>query len=253
MPGLGSELKVTRGPSGLGEVRFNKTAAKVIAASGDVYEIANDKIDKRVPRNNLTSIWFTLSPDESELWSIRLAHGTFLMQFAGLTRKGDDEVLGTYMKMRPAGERKHPQTGKVQKWGEKPPEERFTAVFSIVAGEFTDYEYTYWLPYIFAKVQGTQYAKLYTTSPSRKTRMENFLDLCGWDRETMPIPWSEDNAQILEYVETQLLEAAPTHRFMGIVKDGYPQQLERPLEGLVTESPRRRRAAKKTTKTKRRR
>mgnify|MGYP001608016278 CR=1 FL=1 len=259
MVGLGSELKVVRGPSGLGEVRFNKSAAKIIAASGDVYEIANEKIDKHVPRNNLTNIWFSLSGDESQLYSIRPAQGTFLMQFGGLTRRssedGGEETIGTYMKMRPAGERKNPQTGKTQKWPERPPEERFTAVLSIVSGDFTEYQYTYWLPYIFAKVQGSQYAKLYTSSPNRKTRVENFLDLTGWDRETMPIPWSEDNGQILEYVETRLLEIADSHRFMGIIRDGYPQSLEKPLEGLVTDAPKRprKRAVQKTVKPSRRR
>ena len=249
-PGLDSEVKVTRGPSGLGEVRFHKTSVKIIAANGNTYEIAPDKVDERVPRNSLTNIWFSLSADESQLYSIRPASGTYLMQFGGITRSGDDQTLNTYMKLRPAGQKKNPETGKVQKWPERPPEERFTAILSIVAGDFSDYEYTYWLPFIFAKKQDTQFAKLFTASPKRRDRMENFLDMTGWDRANMPIPWSEDNAQILEYVEEKLLAVASKHRFMGVVKDGYPQVLESAPEGLFTDAPTRKRATKKTaTKT----
>ena len=252
MPGLDSEVKVTRGPSGLGEVRFHKTSVKIIAANGNTYEIAPDKVDERVPRNSLTNIWFSLSADESQLYSIRPAGGTFLMQFGGITRSGDDQTLNTYMKLRPAGQKKNLETGKVQKWPERPPEERFTAILSIVAGEFSEYEYTYWLPYLFSKKQDTQYAKLFTASPKRRDRMENFLDMTGWDRANMPIPWSEDQGQILEYVEEKLLTLAPKHRFMGIIRDGYPQSLEHPLEGLVSERPARKRISKKTAVSKRR-
>jgi hypothetical protein len=250
MPGLDSEVKLTRGPSGLGEVRFHKTSVKIIAANGNTYEIAPDKVDERVPRKSLTNIWFKLSTDESKLYSICPASGTFLMQFDGFTRSGEDRVLGTYMKMRSAGSRPaDPSTGrKAQKWGEKPPQEQFTAILSIVNGEFQEYSFNYWLPYIFGRKQDTQYAKLFTDSPKRRDRMENFLDMTGWDRVNTPIPWSEDQAQILEYVEERLLTIAPKNRFMGIIKDGYPQQLEPPLEGLVTERPARKRATKKTAK-----
>ena len=243
--GLVSEIKVTRGPSGLGEVRFNKTNVKIIAANGNTYEIAPDKVDDRVPRKNLTNIWFAISADESQLYAIRPAGGTFLVQFAGLTRSGEEKQLKTYTKLRPAGSRTDPKTGKTQKWPERPPEERFTAILSIVAGPFTEYEYTYWLPYLFAKVQGAQYAKLFTSSPARRDRMEQFLDLTGWDRANTPIPWSEDPPQILEYMEERLLEVAPDHQFMAIIRDGYPQQLEPKLEGLVTDAPRRRKPATK--------
>ena len=75
--------------------------------------------------------------------------------------------------------------------------------------------------------------------------MEQFLDLTGWDRANTPIPWSEDPPQILEYMEERLLEAAPDHQFMAIIRDGYPQQLEPKLEGLVTDAPRRRKPATK--------
>ncbi len=233
--GLESEVLVFRGPAGRANIRFNAKVIKIVADDGNIWEIAYDNLTAEIPKNHkkvLNGVFYSLNNDETELRSIRPPDGTHVGEFGGFTRGGDNNELGTYMAKRPAG--KNDETG--AKWPARPDEERFWAILNVVAGDWKGYSYIYWLPYIFTKVQGAQFARLYGTQ-NRVDRVNDFLELCGIEKDgpslDITIPWAPDQGQVLEFLEDTLLPIAKKNRFNINADNGWPAY-EKGLTGLAS-------------------
>lgn len=225
------------GPSGLGDVRFNRTetgqvtSAKVVSSDGTVYPIAAENIDENVITKSIEGAYFSLSFDESRLTSVRPYVGMFPVRFAGFRRRGEEKLLEPYMK-RGGMRSKILPSGKVSKYP-VPDQMRFTAVLEIVAGPMKGYSYIYWLPYIFERGENN-IAKAKSKSAPALDRLRLFLKLSGWDvdDDTVAIPY-EDN--VLPFLERALLAEAPTRQYMCIVEKGWPVRLEPVPMGMVFE------------------
>lgn len=226
MAGLGSELVSQYGPSGPGSVRFNKNYVKVVSEAGDVWEITYENVAQEVIQKHQAKIWFQLNLDETALQAIRPLDGTFLCRFGGFTRRGENEDAEPFDKKGGPREFTRP-SGKVSKWIE-PDRRKFTNILVIASGPFEGYSYIYSLDYLFTPA-GSGMCKLQTTRAGWLDKLEKFLDVCGWNRETTAIPWSEN---VLPYLEQRLLDLAPDHTFLVSVVNGWPREIDFNYTGL---------------------
>lgn len=226
------------GPSGLGDVRFNKTetgqvtSVKIVAADGTVYPIAAENVDENVIPNSMPGAYFSLSFDETRLTAVRPFSGMFPVRFTELRRRGEEKLLEPYLKRGGTRTRILP-SGKVSKYP-VPDQLRFTSVLTIFAGPMKGYSYIYWLPYIFER-GGQNEAMAKSKSPGALARLGTFLKLTGWDvdDDNKQIPYSDN---VLPYLERALLAEAEAHPFMTIVENGWPVRLEPIPLGMVFES-----------------
>lgn len=230
---------VSWGPSGLGDVRFNVSetgqlqSAKVVSEDGTVYPIAADGVWDNVIQKSVKAHYWSLTEDETELTAVRPWQGMFPVKFAGLTRRGDDELPAPYVKRWGAPKTGRTASGKSYKMKKKPDESRFTAILKIYAGESTGYSYIYWLPYAFEIGDGNV-AKAASKNIGYLERLNNFMRVVGWpvDDDSVTIPYSEN---VLPYLEKRFLEMADANPFMVIVEGGWPVRLEPIPTGMVFE------------------
>ena len=223
------------GPSGLGDVRFNKTEAgavtgvKIVASDGTVYPIAPENVDSNVVQESFPGAHFSLSFDESKLLSVRPFSGMFPVRMKEFRRRGEEQLLEPYLK-RGGMKSKILPSGKVSKYP-VPDQLRFTAILDIFAGPKKGYSYIYWLPYIFERGTKNE-AKAKSKSAGALQRLGTFMKLAGYDvdDENLQIPYSDN---VLPYLETTLLST--DGRFMAIVENGWPVRLEPIPLGMVFE------------------
>ena len=227
MAGLASELKANYGPSGLGSVRFNKQYVKVVSEGGDTWTISYENVDPTIVQTHRKACYFQLSPDETVLMAMRPWDGRHVCQFAGFTRRGEEEEAEPFMRKGGKRERPNPKSGKISKWVE-PDRLRFTAVFTIVGGDWEDNGLLYGIDYLFRRASDGS-TILSSNRAGWLERLENFLDLCGFDRDSESIPFSDN---VLPYLEALLLERAKKNPIWVQVENGWPRAIERVPTGL---------------------
>ena len=229
------EFVARYGPSGLGDVRFNESetgqlvSVKIVSADGAVYPIAIENVSPRVIKKSMKQAYFSLSEDETQLQTVRPWDGLFPVRFSGFTRRGpENDLLEPYVKRGGERQRVH-SSGKVSKYN-VPDQLRFTSILKVWAGEGKDYEYIYWLPYVFEPgTNGGTKAK--SRSSGSLDRLREFLKFVGWNAEgNEEIPYSDN---ILPFLEAKLLERAAEFPFMIKVEKGWPVSLEQIPTGLV--------------------
>ena len=212
-----SEVKIAFGPSGLGEIRFLKENIKIVASAGEVYNIALDAVDERVPKKNKKNIYFALSEDETKLYSVRPWEGNHIYRFTGFN-KNEDGVARIKIRK-----------GRWNQWKKWEPDRlQCTAQLLVTEGEFEGYYIPVTMDYVF--VAGTGGAcKLQSRRSKSLARVESFLDVAGFNRMQEEIPYSEN---VLPALEETLLTRAPKNRGLVLMENGWANQLSRLPTGL---------------------
>ena len=230
--GIEFQQVVVYGPSGLGNVKFNRkkggeiSSVKVIADDTTVYPISPENVGDEVIRENKTNIYFQLNADETQLQTIRPWDGTHPVRFGGFTRRGEAEEAEPYVKRGGKRTKRH-KSGKTSTFT-VPDQLRFTSVLDIVGGDFDGYSAIYWLVYVFER--GTDgVAKAVSRSGTSLDRVKEFLTMTGWDTENEAIPFSDN---VLPYLERELLARADDNMFMATFEDGWPTALNEIPTGL---------------------
>lgn len=234
MSGLDFEQTVVYGPSGLGNVKFNKkkngqiSSVKVVSEDTTVYPISADNIGDGVITDSRNGIYYQLSPDETKLTTIRPWDGIHPVQFGGFTRRGEDqEEAEPYVKRGGKRTKTHP-SGKTSTYTVQD-QLRFTSVLEIVGGDFKGYSAIYWLQYIFER-GNDGVAKAVSRSGIALDKLKEFMSLAGWDTDNEPIPYSEN---VLPYLERELLDRASNNTFITTFEGGWPTNLEEMQTGLT--------------------
>lgn len=236
MPGVVSELQPRFGPRGHGKVRFNKEEAKVIAENGDIWEFVYDNVGPFVVQKNQSDCCYMISYDEETLDGIGPWDETLICEFVGFTHEREESDEGEEIEGEPriytakGGPRTQQlESGKTRKWV-APDRDKFTALYEVKStGPWEGYVIGYWIDYMFTRhTDGS--AKMFTRHPSWLKRAENWMDVNGWDRQTMTIPFSDN---VLIHMEPLLLELAKKNRIQLIIEEGWVSKITRPATGVV--------------------
>lgn len=213
------QVKIERGPQGIGECRLLKNNIKIIAEDGSVYEISYEKVDEDVVLNEGKNLSFSISKNKDTLYNLRPAEGTMFAKFGGFLVRRNEEIPKPELKK--GGPRK-------KRNGESyfaPDRIQFMFFHEIVNGKWKGTKYLQAYDYSFGELDNGNTSIV--VRGARTQRMEKWLRIAS-DGLDIDIPYSDN---ILPDLQKILFDKDVIYQIQ--VENGWVQNVMELPEGIT--------------------